>query len=201
MELNWKSRIKAAGGSAALATAVLLVTTMTPAAAAGAGVSTGHTNVAVSSQIIFPLCLKATATTITLTNVGTFTAGSELFEGTTEAVFSTPNDYWFSPVGLFSNDMCTMPAVVTGSLSVTKVAGMGTVTCASSTGGASYSRVNTSAEITTATGSASCTVGSTTADTVLTFAGSQQPCLSDFGVPNCELAPESEWVGTYTQAP
>ena len=199
MNMNVKGKFKAVSKVAVVAAAGLLLATASPAAAAGGGVSTGHTNVSVSNQIQFPLCLKATATTITLTNTGTFTAGAESFVGVSEAVFSTPNDYWFSPAGTFGDAMCTTPALVAGSLSITKVSGTGTVSCGSSA--ATYNRVNTNAEITTATGTASCTVGGITAATVLTFAGSQQPCLSDFGVPNCDLAPESEWVGTYTQAP
>jgi hypothetical protein len=200
MSIESRRKFRVGRRIAVVAAAGLVFATMSPASAAGAGVTTsGETNVNVSGQLpAAPLCLKATATTITLHNTGTFTAGIETFVGDTTGFFSTSTDYWFGPEGIFGDELCTTPTTVPGTLSVTKVSGTGTVSCS---GGASYSRVNTNAEITTAGNLGySCTVGATTATpSVLTFAGSQQPCLADFPVPDpCTVA--TEWVGTYTQA-
>lgn len=200
MELRQK--IKRASKAVVVATAGVLVATTSPAAAEpGAGVSTGSTNIHVSKQIEAPLCLKALSTVITLANTGSFSSSSGgVYEGTTTATFSTGVDFWFSPAGTFSNATCTMPTAVPGRLIVTTgTPTVGTsVACDSGAGNALYNRVNTNAEIVTADGN--CVVNSAPAlSSALAFVGSQQPCLSDFGVPEpCGTVPE--WVGTYTQA-
>ena len=201
--MNVKGKFKAVSKVAVVAAAGLLLATASPAAAEpGAGISTGSTNVSVSHTIEFPLCLKATAATITLNNTGSFSAagvGGVYVGGTTTTVTAT-TDYYFSPAGLFSDAMCTIPTAVPVSVSVAHTAVHTVGTTVSCTGTGVYSRVNTNAEVTTAAGTSSCTVNGTSAlSAVLTFAGSQQPCLGDFPVPDpCATAPE--WVGTYTQA-
>ena len=205
MELGQK--IKRASKAAAVATAGVLLATTSPAAAEpGSGVSTGSTNINVAGgQPAFPLCLKATSTVITLNNTGSFSAVPSgatggVYVGTTTATFSTAVDFWFSPAGTFSNDMCTMPTAVPGRLIVTTgTPTLGTsVACDSGAGNALYNRVNTDAEIATADGN--CVVnGGPALSSALAFVGSQQPCLGDFGIPEpCGAVPE--WVGTYTQA-
>lgn len=194
MELRQK--IKRASKAAAVATVGVLLATTNPAAAEpGAGVSTGSTNVNVSGQLpAFPLCLKATSTTITLDNTGTFAAQTQAFAGNSTATWSTTTDYWFNPAGIFSNNMCTMPTAVPGTLTVSGTDLDGDVVDCS--GAAVYSRVNTNAEIASTDGN--CEVNNVPAlSSVLVFAGTQQPCLGNLPEP-CGTVPE--WAGTYTQA-
>lgn len=129
-----------------------------------------------------PLCLLAKATTITLSNTGTFNGAV----ANTTAIFSTPVDYYFSPLGTFLDPVCRTPTAVSGTLTVS-----GGASCASTSGGASYQRVSDVYVIQATAGSCG----------VLVFTGNQTPCLPLPVDPCSPAGRQQEFTGVYTQAP
>lgn len=176
--MDWKN-LKLVGAGAAIAAATVLAGG-SAASAAGAGVTTGgssNINVA-GGPPAAPLCLLATAATLTLNNTGTF---NNVVADTT-AVFSSTINHYFGPAGTFSDNQCHMPTAVAGTITVT-----GGASCASSA--ATYQRVS-DAYVIKSTGGACGT---------LVFSGNQTPCLP-LPVDPCGPTGQQEFAGTYAQA-
>lgn len=157
--------------AAAMIAAVSLLLPISPAWAAGSGVTTnGASNVnQTGDPTDVPPCLQAAANLkIDLWNTGTFNDSTQLFD--TVATFSGSESYFFSPAGTFSDDLCTMPKAVPGTLKVA-----GDVACPAAS--ATYQRVNSDYVIQT-TQTTTCTIaGTTNSETSnLKFTGEQIPC-------------------------
>lgn len=199
---------KVVGAGIAVAAAAM-VPNVSPASAAGGGVSMGETSIDERPGGT-PRCAEArSGAIITLHNDGTFQVGTSVpFVGATKATFTASRGFFFNPAGTFADGSCTMPLVVPGGLQVVEEtsllpgapANVGDVSC-SGTGG--YSRQASNVYVvTTAVGASTCSVnGSPQTSTVLTFTGNQNPCLADFPVPDPCTVPNTELVGVYTQAP
>ena len=183
-----RRRTLKAAGVAAVAAAAALLAYMSPALAAGGGLSTGSTSINETGTPTVPLCLQAKANAnITLNNTGAFQVGTGMpYVGGWTASFTASSTFYFGPTGIFSDNLCTTPALVpvTGSAS-------GGVSCSGLAG--TYSRVS-NAYVVQASGS--CTANGATGNTTLAFTGNQNPCLP---TPEpCGTVPEME--GVYTQA-
>lgn len=197
--MGWGKNIRAAMAMGAVVTASLLVSMSPASAEPAAGVSTGSTNVSVSNAIGVPLCAEARSTVITLNNTGTFMAQTAVYQGTSTATFTASTSYWFNPEGTFSDSLCVTPYIVPGTLTVSGGSGTNGVSCS---GQAGYTRQAANGyAITTAGKANTCTVNGVTAlSSILTFAGNQDPCFSDFPLPlpdPCGVAPEL--VGVYAE--
>lgn len=197
--MRWSKSLKVGGTVAAVAAAGLLGNMSPASAEPGAGITTGVSEVRTDNAagtLPLPPCAHATALTIELTTTGTFMAQTEVFAGSATATFTATEDFWFSPLGIFTDGLCAVPAPVPGTLTVTG-------TGLSCSGGAQYTRQGANAyAITTLLGSNTCTVNGTTAlSSILTFTGDQNPCFGeDFPLPlpdPCAIAPE--FVGVYSQ--
>lgn len=183
----------------AAASAVAVLSSMSPALAAGGGVSTGSSDIAASGPVSTPLCIKSnTSPTITLNNVGSVQVGTGVYAGTSQATI-TLNQFYFGPEAVYPTAGCGTPGPV--ALSAGGLSGSsptGTVSCTFTSG--SYVRV-TNAYTITASGSCSVTgpAGSSSGSVTFVFSGNENACLSDFGVPNCEAVSGGEFQGVYAQ--
>lgn len=178
-------------GVVLLVAAAAMLTQISPASAAGSGVThNGESNIHVEHPLPPPggnLCLQANSTTITLFNTGTFTFGTSSATETKAVWTQTDTTYYFGPGGTYSDSNCQTLASVGGSLTVTdKDPGGGTLTCTST---ATYQRTGSSYVITTTgTGCGS-----------LSFTGTQLACSTGPADP-CGSGPSSvEFTGNYTQ--
>jgi len=188
--MEWRRHLRIAGAMAMVAGAGLL-STMSPASAVGAGVTTnGYSNTTGNAQPEIPLCLPATGITIKLYSVGPFNSAAAAVPTTT--TFTSTTDFWFGPAGTFSNSLCTIPTdapvlgtPITGTIGVTGAGG-----CTGATGAASYRRVNSNYEIHSTGG----TCGA------LVHTGSQQPC-APVGPDTCgpDGPTATEFAGSYVQ--
>jgi hypothetical protein len=194
----------------AVATVVGLLANMSPAVAEGAGVSIGHSDINFNMQPAIPPCAKTTGTpSITLTNVGTVGVVNPAnglaaeYAGAFSTKFSLAG-HSFSPVGTYSGSSCSGApgqVAVTGWTGTAQISPVSSLACS---GTGSYIRVTNAYEI-TATGTCKVTTAGTldaTGPVTFVFTGNQNPCLGDFGVPNCEGAlNDTEFEGVYTQVP
>lgn len=197
--MGWGKNVRATMAMGAAVAASLLVSMSPASAEPAAGISTGSTNVNVSEAIGVPLCAQATSTVITLNNTGTFMAQTAVYQGASTATFTASTSYWFNPEGTFSDSLCSTPYVVPGTLTVSGGTSTNGVSC---TGQAGYTRQAANGYVITTAGKTNtCKVDGVTAlSSVLTFAGNQDPCLSDFPLPlpdPCGVAPEM--AGVYAE--
>jgi len=177
-----------ASGVAVIATAAVLAP-MSPAWAAGSGVTKdGVSNINQVGEPEIPLCLPATATTITLENFGIFNSNPTAVN--TTAKFRSTANYFFGPTGTFSDKFCTVPVAVVGELDVS-----GGATCNGPAGAAEYRRVGSDYVIRT-TSPITCTRAASANETSnLTFTGTQLAC----GGPVDPCASGPEFSGDYVQ--
>ena len=195
--MSWSRNSKAAGTGAVVGVAALLAT-MSPAAAAGAGVTTGGwSTIDASGPISTPLCIYAgSGDEIRLANVGALQAGTALYAGTFNANFKL-GAFYFGPQGTYlsnSSGCVGAPQGVPVSGTITTTGGTGSITCTTLNG--TYTRAT---DVYSIQVSGSC--GGVATNFV--FSGNQAPCLGVLiGVDNCpESYSSTEFVGDYTQAP
>lgn len=219
--MNISGKFKMGSKLAALTAAGMLAVTANPAGAlgeSGAGAGSGEfTTFSTNDRDITspPLCLEVTAAVLELHNTGTYTAtslsGRSTYVGRSHAVITAQADYYFNPAGTFADNQCIVPATVPVSIVVNEEGtNPGDVFC---TGSGTYNRTVENAEV-VGTGSCDVTEGTTlrqtTAPTVLTFEGLQQPCFPEGPPPVDPCQSEdtdgngtddvfTEWVGTYSE--
>ena len=170
---------------------IALVAAAGPAAAAetiqGSGAGTGYSDINVKGQPTAPLCISGTSGSQYVVNLAEAVVGASetmpnatgQYTGPATVTITLKEAFFFSPAGIFSDDLCTMPTLVDANIVVASV-GTG-LSC--TTDGGKFSRVNTAISFEEAardgaTLDGTCTVGGVTVSPVThTFAGNEYPCL------------------------